>query len=43
MTRRKVDDISRKLEVLSDLLRDSCFSPDILQGLHYIVQGKLVN
>ena len=39
--RRKVDEIGRKLEILSDLLRESRLSIDILQGLHYIVQGLL--
>jgi len=37
--KRKTDDISRKLAILYDLLRESKVSPDVLQGLHYIAQG----
>ena len=40
--RRKTDEIGRKLEILSDLLRESRLSMDILQGLHYIIQGLSV-
>ncbi len=40
--RRKVDEIGRKLDILSDLLRESRLSMDILQGLHYIVQGLII-
>ena len=38
--RRKVDEISRKLDILYDLIRQSRLSPDVLQGLHAIAQGK---
>ena len=41
MTRKKVEDISRKLEILYDLLRDSRLSPEIAQGLHSIARGQL--
>ncbi|XP_019850594.1 PREDICTED: protein transport protein Sec31A-like [Amphimedon queenslandica] len=36
--RRKVDEISRKLDILYDLIRQSRLSPDVLQGLHAIAQ-----
>ena len=39
--KRKVEDISHKLELLYDLLRDGSLSHEILHGLHYIAQGEL--
>jgi protein transport protein SEC31 len=36
--KRKTEDISKKLAILCDLLRDSRISPDVLMGLHYIAQ-----
>ncbi|KAL5502041.1 hypothetical protein EMCRGX_G008739 [Ephydatia muelleri] len=37
--KRKVEDIATKLTTLSDLLRESKLSQDVLQGLHYIAQA----
>lgn len=37
--KRKVEDIATKLTTLSDLLRESKLSHDVLQGLHYIAQA----
>lgn len=36
--RRKAEDVARKLAALSDLLRESKLSMEVLQGLHYIAQ-----
>ncbi|XP_021915542.1 protein transport protein Sec31A isoform X3 [Zootermopsis nevadensis] len=36
--KRKLEDVSRKLEILYDALRESKLSPSTLQGLHQIVQ-----
>ena len=41
VVKRKVEDISHKLELLYDLLRDGSLSHEILHGLHYIAQGEL--
>ena len=40
--RRKVDEISKKLDILYDLIRQSRLSHDVLQGLHAIAQGEWV-
>ncbi|XP_011302454.1 protein transport protein Sec31A [Fopius arisanus] len=37
-TKRKVEDVARKLETLYDCLRDKSLSPNTLQGLHQICQ-----
>ena len=36
--RRKLDDVSHKLDILYDKLRAQCLSPATLQGLHTILQ-----
>ena len=36
--RRKLDDVSHKLDILYDKLRKQCLSPATLQGLHTILQ-----
>ncbi|XP_063973908.1 protein transport protein Sec31A isoform X1 [Diachasmimorpha longicaudata] len=38
-TKRKVEDVARKLEALYDCLRDKSLSPSTLQGLHQICQS----
>ena len=36
--RRKLDDVSHKLDILYDKLRNQTLSPATLQGLHTILQ-----
>ena len=36
--RRKLEDVSHKLDILYDKLRKQCLSPATLQGLHTILQ-----
>jgi len=36
--KRKLEDVTKKLEVLYDRLRESALSPQVTQGLHQIVQ-----
>lgn len=38
-TKRKLDDVTKKLEALYDKLRDQKLSPSILEGLHNIAQA----
>jgi len=38
-TKRKIDDVSRKLEILYDLLRSNKVSPNVLNGLHQMAQA----
>ena len=40
--RHKVDKISKKFDILYDLIRQSRLSHDVLQGLHVIAQGEWV-
>ncbi|XP_043275091.1 protein transport protein Sec31A isoform X2 [Venturia canescens] len=37
-TKRKIEDVQRKLEVLYDCLRENSLTPNTLQGLHQIAQ-----
>ncbi|XP_052766437.1 protein transport protein Sec31A-like isoform X3 [Mya arenaria] len=37
--KRKLDDVTKKLEILYDRLRESSLSPAVIQGLHQIVQS----
>ncbi|XP_065669505.1 protein transport protein Sec31A isoform X6 [Hydra vulgaris] len=38
-TKRKMEDVNRKLDILYDLLRESKVSPSVLSGLHQMVQA----
>ena len=39
-TKRKLDDVSKRLEALYDKLREQKMSNPILEGLHEIAQGE---